>query len=141
MRIFNKDGTPLYNLGKGNTLAVSDDGSYIALAKEEEIVLFFNGAQCGTISISSPFIRQIKFSPDNNLLCFIDRKNFFVYRVSNQRLILRYEEKRPERNFISFDIAKDNITFITGLDEDFGRNSNARHKLATPATESDPSDW
>ncbi|MEO0095818.1 MAG: hypothetical protein ABIL46_03070 [candidate division WOR-3 bacterium] len=128
LRVFKADGTPLYNLGKGNTFAVSDDGSYIALALDEEIVLFFRGSQWGRIPVISPFIRKIKFSPDNSILCFIDRKNLYVYGVSDRQLIIRYEEKKSERNFISLDIARDNKTIIAGLDEDFGRNSGARHK-------------
>lgn len=128
LRIFKADGTPLYNLGKGNKFAVSNNGSYIALAKDEEIVLFLNGHQYGRIPILSPFIRQIKFSQDNNLLCFIDRKNLYAYGVKDQKMVLRYEETRIERNFISFDIATDNKTIIAGLDEDFGRNSGVRHE-------------
>ncbi|MCX7995577.1 MAG: hypothetical protein N3A65_07395 [candidate division WOR-3 bacterium] len=128
LRVFRKDGTPLYNLGSGNSFAVSDDGSHLALAKDNEIAIFFIGNKIRTIPISSPFIRQMKFSKDNRLLGFIDRKNLYVYSVVDHKLFLRYEEKKPERNFISFDIAPDNSILITGLDEDYGRNSGKRHE-------------
>jgi len=128
LRVFKADGSPLYNLGKGNIFAVSLDGSYLALAKDQVIVLFSNGTLIGEILIASPFIRQIKFSKDGSLLCFIDRKNIFAYRVKDQQQIFKFEETRPERNLISCDIATDNITILAGLDEDYGRNSALRHQ-------------
>ncbi len=130
LRVFSASGQPLYNLGLGNSFAISSNGLYIALAKDEEIILFQKDRIIGTIPIFSPFIRQMKFSKDASLLCYIDRKNVYVYRISDQQLIFNYKENRPERNLISFDINPDNTTIIAGLDEDYGRNTGKGMKKA-----------
>jgi hypothetical protein len=127
LRVFKADGTPMYNLGTGNLFAISPDGSLAALVKDEEISIFKDGGLLGKIPIASPFIRQVKFSHDNSLVGFIDRKNIYIFNVRDQNQVFKYEETRSERNFISFALADNNKRIIAGLDEDNGRNSGERH--------------
>ncbi len=127
LRVFRLNGQELYNLGKCNWFAVSRDGKMIALAQDTEIILFEHGNKVGKIPVSSPFIRQIKFSADGSLLSYIDRKNIYLNSVQESKMIFHYQEQNPKFNLISFDIAPDNSAIILGLAEDKGRGVPNRH--------------
>jgi hypothetical protein len=127
LRVFSPDGTELYNLGTGNSFAVAPDGRRVALARDKDIALFQDGAEIGRIPLTSPFIRQMKFSLDGNQLGFIDRKNLYLYRVARTRQVFRYTEHNPDLNFISVDLAPDHPLIAAALDEDMGRGSPSRH--------------
>jgi hypothetical protein len=127
LRVFSPDGTELHNLGTGNWFTVSPDGNRVALARDKDIVLFGDGVELGRIPLSSPFIRQMKFSPDGNQFVFADRKNLYLYRVAQTRQMFRYSEKNPNLNFISVDIAPDHPLIAAALDEDMGRGALSRH--------------
>lgn len=127
VRIFRSDGNELYNLGAGNSIAISSDGSRIAIARDDGIYLFREGILIKTLEVPSPFLRQMKFSRDGTLFGYITKKTFTAYDLENDARFFRYEETRTDRHFISFDIMPHTAGFICGLDEDKGRGVPDRH--------------
>jgi hypothetical protein len=127
VRVFDLSGRELFSLGKANWFAVSADGRTIALAQDDGIALFAEGKPAGRIAVSSPFIRQMKFSPDGSLLGYVDRKILKLYRTSDRNLVFEYRVNQPELNVVSLDIAADNSQVLAGLDEDKGRGAIERH--------------
>lgn len=127
VRVFSCNGTQLYDLGAGNTVAVSSDGTRIAVSRDDGIHVFEYGEMIKILTIGSPFVRQMKFSPDGTLFVFMTSKTFTVYDLAQDAQLFRYEEKRRGHQFISFDITSDNAGFICSLDEDGGRGMPDRH--------------
>jgi len=127
VRIFRSDGVELYNLGAGNSIAISSDGIRIAVARDEGIYLFQDGALIKRLEIPSPFVRQMKFSRDGTLFGYITKKTFTAYDLENDARLFRYEETRTDRHLTSFDIMPHTAGFICGLDEDKGRGVPERH--------------
>ena len=127
LRVFKLNGEELYNLGKCNWFSVSFDGNYIAVTQDTVIILFEQDNQISRIPLSSPFIRQIKFSEDGSLLGYIDRKSIYLYSILEQKIIFQYNEKNNKLKFTSFDITSDNSAIILGLAEDKGRGMPDRH--------------
>ena len=138
LRVFTLQGKERYNLGKCNSFAVSGDGKAIALATDDAVSVFhpifnpqssiYNLQSSIRIPLSSPFVRQMKFSADGTLLGIADRKRLALHRTSDVSLVFEYIEQQPERNFISLDIAPDNSLVVATLDEDRGRGSSDRHQ-------------
>lgn len=127
VRVFNSNGAELYCLGAANSIACSQDGSRVAVARDDGIYLFLNGEEVNTLTVPSPFVRQMKFSPDGTLIGYITKNTFTVYDLGNNVELFRYEEAGTERHFISFDIVPHNTGFVCGLDEDGGRGVPDRH--------------
>lgn len=128
LRVFDLRGREEFNLGRGNSFAASADGSLIALARDDAVFVFRDSERLAHFALSSPFVRQLKFSPDGTLLGLIDRKRLTLYRLPDAQLVFEYLEPLPERNFISLDIAPGSNLVLAGLDEDYGRGSGARHQ-------------
>ena len=127
VRVFNCDGIELYRLGVSNKIAVSPDGSCIAVARDDGIHVYENGEETSTVVVTSPFVRQMRFSRDNSLFGCITSKTFTVYDLTNQTRLFKYHAPQADRYFISFDILPDNSGFICGLDVDGGRGVPDRH--------------
>jgi hypothetical protein len=127
LRVFDLQGKELYNPGTGNRFAVAPDGRTIALAGDEAIALYTEGTKTGRIPLASPFIRQMKFSPDGSLLGYVDRKNVRLYSIAESRLRFQYRAPNPDLNFVSLDVAPDNGLILAGSDEDQGRGAPNRH--------------
>jgi hypothetical protein len=126
LRLYNGTGIELYNLGLGSGFVLSRDGRTCGLVRDREIVLNQDGVETGRIPDATPFIRQMKLSPDGRRLAFIDRKNFYLYECPSGRLLGRYRETDPELNFISLDLADPDLALV-GLDRDPGRGQPGRH--------------
>ncbi|UCC11446.1 MAG: hypothetical protein JSW02_08835 [candidate division WOR-3 bacterium] len=127
VRVFRSDGIELYRLSTCNKIAVSPDGSCIAVARDDGIHVYENGERTNTFILTSPFVRQMKFSQDNNLFGFITSKTFTMYDLSEHTHLFEYEAQPGDRYFISFDILHDNSGFVCGLDVDGGRGIPDRH--------------
>ena len=127
LRVFTADGRELYNLGQGNHFAVSADGRWIALARDEEILLFDEGRQAGLIPIVSPFVRQLVFSADGRRFAFIDRHALRLCRVADAGVEFEFRPEEAGLNFSSVDVSQDGSLVLAGLD--YGaRGSPDRHR-------------
>lgn len=126
LRLFNPDGSARYELGPANGFSLSSDGRSLALVRDQEIVLYRNGAETGRIPVETPFIRGLTISPDGRRLGFIDRKNYYLYDFETVRQLGHYRETNPEFNFITLDLADGGVA-LTGLDRDPGRGKPGRH--------------
>lgn len=127
LRVFTAEGRELYNLGQGNHFAVSADGRWIALAQDEEILLFENGRQAGRIPIASPFVRQMVFSADGRRFAFIDRHALRLCRVADARVESEFRPEEAGLSFSSLDVSQDGSLVLAGLD--YGaRGSPERHR-------------
>jgi hypothetical protein len=127
VRVFRSDGIELYNLGTGNAIAISSDGSRIAISRDDGIYLFHDGSLIATLASPSPFVRQMKFSHDGTLFGYITKQVFTSYDLENDTHLFQYEETRAGCHFTSFDIMPHTAGFICGLDEDRGRGVPDRH--------------
>lgn len=121
--VFDPAGNELHNVGRGNWFAVSADGKMIALAQDNSLLIFNEGKPAGSIALASPFIRQMRFSPDGTRLSFVDRKNLVVYSTAESRMLLNYRENNSQLNFISCDVNAGNNLVVAGLEEDKGRGT------------------
>ena len=127
LRVFDTDGTQRYCLDRGNTFAVSYDGSRVAVTRDGSIAVYHNGVHTSTIPTTSPFVRQMGFSRDNTRFGFITAKTFTVYDLTTDARVFQYEETAIDRHFISCDVLVDDAGYICGLDEDGGRGAQNRH--------------
>ncbi len=127
VRVFDDTGKELYNLGKANSYALSGDGSLIAIATDEQIIIFKSGQEIDRIPIGSPYIKQMVFSRDGSLFAFIDRKLLVVYDLPEKTIKVRREEIAGELEYISVSISHDNSLVMVGEDEDLGRGVQNRH--------------
>ncbi|HEX7320277.1 MAG TPA: hypothetical protein VF399_07970 [bacterium] len=127
VRVFDNAGKELYNLGKANSCALSRDGDLIALATDDQVILFKSGQEIGRIPIGSPFIRQMVFSRDGSLFAFIDRKLLVVYGLLEKAVMFKREEITGKLEYISVGISHDNSLVAVGEDEDLGRDVQNRH--------------
>jgi hypothetical protein len=126
LRVFTVEGRELYNLGKGNRFAVSADGKQVVLAQDDAILLFTEGKQTSRIPGSSPFIRQMRFSPDGSLFGYVDRRELHLFRVATSEPLFVWRPEDAGFSFTSLDIASDMV--LAGLDRDAGRGTSDRHK-------------
>jgi len=127
LRVFTAEGRELCNLGTGNRFAVSADGSRIALARDEEVVLFADGKPAGRIAVAEPFLRQMAFSADGSRLGLIDRHALRLFSVTDLRLELEFRPEEAGLAFISLDLSSDGELVLAGLDQS-ARGHADRHK-------------
>jgi hypothetical protein len=127
VRVFDQAGKELYNLGKANSYVLGRDGGLIALAMDDQIVLFDRDAEVVRIPIGSPFIRQMTLSRDGSLFAFIDRKQLVVYSLLEKASKFKREELAKELEYVSVGISHDNSLIVIGEDEDQGRGVQNRH--------------
>lgn len=127
LRVFTAEGRELCNLGPGNRFAVSANGRLIALARDEEILLFDEGRPAGRIAIGSPFVRQMAFSADGSRLAFIDRHRLRLLRVADARVEFEFMPEETGLDFVSLDISPDGKFVLAGLDNG-RRGSPDRHR-------------
>ena len=126
LRVFTSEGKELYNAGRGNRFAVSADGRRVALATDEAILLLKDGVRTAGIPISSPFIRQMAFSPDGERFGYCERRTLHLYRVQDAAPEFQYRPEDAKLQFISLDVG--NELAVAGLDVDGGRGKTDRHR-------------
>lgn len=126
LRVFTSEGKELYNAGRCNRFAVSADGRRVALATDEAIRLLKDGVPTASIPISSPFIRQMAFSPDGERFGYCERRTLRLYRVRDAALEFQYRPEDAKLQFISLDVG--NGLTVAGLDVDGGRGKTDRHR-------------
>jgi hypothetical protein len=126
LRVFTSEGKELYNAGRCNRFAVSADGRQVALATDEAIRLLKDGVPTASIPISSPFVRQMAFSPDGERFGYCERRTLRLYRVRDAALQFQYRPEDAKLLFISLDVG--NELAVAGLDVDGGRGNTDRHR-------------
>jgi len=78
------------------------------------------------IPISSPFIRQMAFSPDGERFGYCERRTLHLYRVQDAAPEFQYRPEDAKLQFISLDVG--NELAVAGLDVDGGRGKTDRHR-------------
>ena len=73
--------TCLFN--NGCQFAISPDEAYVAVACENELVLFSraNGVRTGSVSTGMVYTRRISISPDGKSTAIVDKRNLRVYSL------------------------------------------------------------
>lgn len=127
LRVFTADGRELYNLGPGKRFAFSADGSRIALARDEAVLLYRDGRPTGSIPVAGSFLRQLVFSADGARLGLIDRHALRMFRTADSGLEFEFRPAEAGLQFISLDISPEGGLVLAGLDNG-ARGSPDRHR-------------
>ena len=118
---FDDSGDLKANFGLCEKFAISADGEYVATISAGNLKFYHQSKSIGNPLKINPLVRGLSFSPENEYLSVIDKKNLYLFEVKTGKLLWRYALKQPELSFISVDVSDDAEKIIAGMDFDKGR--------------------
>jgi WD40 repeat protein len=125
---FSQSGQPKDNFGPCDKFAISPDGGWVATVSDGHLKLFHKGKPMGPSPEINPLVRAMSFSPENQYLAVLDRKNLYLFAVTGGDLLWQHILDQPELSFISVDVSPEGERVIVGVDFDRGREARRHHR-------------
>lgn len=120
---FDASGNPADQLGPCDKFAVSPDGEYVATVLDGDLKVFHQGKPIGDSRKVNPLVRAMSFSPENQYLAVVDKKNLYLFEVAAGKLLWQHTLDQAELSFISVDVSAGAEKTATGIDFDEGREA------------------
>ena len=127
---FGESGQLKDNFGPCDKFAVSPDEEYVASVLDGHLKLFHKGKPIGPSQEINPLVRAMSFSPENQYLSVLDKKNLYLFEVARGELLWQHTLDQPELSFVSVDVSLGGERVIAGVDFDRGREAG-RHQRHT----------
>ncbi|MGB8657497.1 MAG: WD40 repeat domain-containing protein [Candidatus Zixiibacteriota bacterium] len=128
---FDDSGALKANFGPCERFAASPDGEYVATSSAGNLTIYHQGKPTGKPLSVSLFVREMRFSPENEYLIVIDKKNLSLFEVQTRKVLWQYSLDRPELSFVSVDLSSNARKIIAGVDLDRGRTLPAEERHTT----------
>jgi outer membrane protein assembly factor BamB len=121
---FDKSEHPVGNFEPCDKFAVSPDGDYVATLLDGDLKFFHRGKPIGDSRKIDPLVRAMSFSPENEYLAVVDKKNLYLFEVAAGRLLWKHTLDQTELSFISVDVSQGAERVAAGID--FGKGREAQ---------------
>jgi outer membrane protein assembly factor BamB len=125
---FGESGQLERSLGPCDKFAVSWDGEWVATVSDGHLRLFHQGKPTGDSAKMNPLVRAMSFSPENEYLAVVDKKNLYLFEVAKGELLWQYTLNQAEQSFISVDVSSGGEGVIAGVDIDKGREARRQQR-------------